>query len=272
MKKVTSESASEVEDSLERLYELLDTDDNDKDLENIEIAFNYGALVICRAMEKYHLATDILINALGVLIRITYHDKQDINKSLINLGVIELCLKAMSKFPNHALVSSNGITLLGNLMVDDNLTKKVILRHQNDGLKAIVNAMNYHKNEPILQERGCFALCRCASSTVSDIGASKVAEVGGIDAIISAMTHEHAKKETRYNGSCAIYNLAINSTARKQLIINAGGLEAVAMTQRYHANDQMVSEAATDAMCILWNNSSSTSSVGGIRIKRSSSS
>lgn len=276
LKTVTySENVDEVMSTLDRLHELLDTDDDDNmDKHNVQIACRYGAeLAVCRAMEKFSGRADIQTMGIHILNCITYHDDVENNlgavQKLINLGVVELCLNVMMEQfttrdtnTNTTLLLSRGCTLLGNLMADAVTTRQLIDDNKHC-LQVIVKAMNTHPDDLFLQHRGCFALHRV--SLVCGLE-NEVVEAGGIDAVVQAMTAQHhdiishENREIQHDGCLTLHNIAVGSRRRNKIIIEAGGLEAVATALHFFHDDideddnkqnKKFAEDAADAMCAV---------------------
>lgn len=245
--------------------DLVDDGWDDDELEGVEDGSDAGKH--CEQLEKIAALADA---SFDMCLR-----SGDSRRDIVESGALRVCLFSMKSNPDKPAVLAEACRFLGNLTDDDDeshlsdpnqhdsecvsLTKTIV---QRGGVEAIVDAMTAHPSHADLQDSGCFALSRLLDNVNSSRGT--VARAGGFKAIASAMREHPTEKSIQIDG-CVAFQLVVESrssasTARKakrnehykRLVIEAGGLEAVAACLRHHPDDPDVFDEATSAMQSLW--------------------
>ena len=107
--------------------------------------------------------------------------------------------------------------------------------------------MEAHKASVFVQQQTCWALRYLA---VNDCNRVKIAEAGGIEAVVSAMK-EHKTSVLMQERACvALRNLAVND-GNKLKIAEAGGIEALVAGMEAHQTSVLVQEYACWALWYL---------------------
>lgn len=239
-----SDNIEEVRGALHQLWSVIQSANNVGNAEVAKTASYFGVeLALSRAMENFPEQAKIQSYVLSIMVEITYGEEGHCQK-VIDFDALKYCLDVMGKFPSQYSMLADCCTLLGNLMIDDKITKQVI---DGSGLQAVITILENNPNGTLIQECGCYALLR-ASETA---WAKKVAEAGGIKLVVKAMKDHKNIKIVQLHGCRILYNLAtIDASCLKQ-VNGAGGMVAVAASLHLHGDDKDVDKAAKKAMSVL---------------------
>jgi hypothetical protein len=181
-KRLSSDNIEDVTEAMKYLSTLVFSAGNNNAAEgNRKTAFRRGApLAVVQAMRRCANSVQIQNMGIRVLSSISNFEQDNFGPDIIALGGLECCLAAMKLHNINTNVQANGCVLIGNLWRSG--TMKV---SDEDGLKAVVKAMEQNKEMRMVQRSGCCALeaWLLAEEWV------KRAVVGCIDRIIDAMNH-----------------------------------------------------------------------------------
>lgn len=247
--------------------DLVDDGWDEDELDDAVDAVNAGEQS-CEQLEKIAALADMSFN--------TCLKSGDSRKSIVESGALRVCLFSMKSNPDKPAVLAEACRFLGNLMDDDDeshlsdpnlhtgecvsLTKTIVHR---GGVEMVVDAMNAHPQHADLQDSGCFALSRLLDNLNSTRGT--VARAGGFKAVVVAMRNHPTEKSIQIDG-CTVLQLVVDNSSSsannsrkikrndhyRRLVIQAGGLEAVAACLRHFPDDPDVFDDATSAMQALW--------------------
>jgi hypothetical protein len=104
--------------------------------------------------------------------------------------------------------------------------------------------MEAHKASVLAQEHACWALRKLAVNAGNQV---RIAEAGGIEAVLSAMKAHTTSVLAQQHACAALRSLAVNA-GNKVLIAEAGGIEAVVSAMKAHKTIGLVQQYACAAL------------------------
>ena len=109
----------------------------------------------------------------------------------------------------------------------------------------IMNIMKKYINNIDIQIIGCRALANIAADAADN--KKKVADAGGIEAVVAAMNAHTRVADVQKNGCAALGNIAMLAET-KRMVAAAGGIEAVVAAMEAHLNNADVQENGCGAL------------------------
>ena len=208
--------------------------------ENKQEFAELGGIEVLIKASKIHLMNDVVqAGVAGVLSNLSVDD--EIEKMIRDLGGIEMLLSASATHRDNVKVQARVVRALTNLSVHE-VNKDAIVAQQ--GVEKLVDASTAHADSADVQAGVCGALRNLSVSTkVANI----LVEKNAIPAVIEAAKKHVANPVVLGGAAGMLRNLAAVSAANKQLIIDAGGIDALDTAMMMHPDNERLKNEVTGA-------------------------
>jgi hypothetical protein len=162
----------------------------------------HGLLVL--AIRKWPQHEEIQANCLGILVEFTHHCGDLVHEPLAVMGLVELTVAAIERFPNSNVVQQWGLQTMSNLLTDEEneeIRKGMeLFVDELNGISLLVQAMKRFPHDQRLNLTGCtFVYNLCNSGYKDALIRGKATSV-----VVAAMENFPEDKHVREEAEDAI--------------------------------------------------------------------
>ena len=194
------------------------------DENKLKIARVGGIRAIVRVMRLFEQDREIQLEGTEALLNLSQLEGSDaIHDRIISCGSVVAVVRAMQVHKRNADLQLNACWVLGNLASHDDFPTA----GDNNAIACIVEAMRTHGDHLVSRE-ACEALAHLAVS--SPINADRVIDAGGVATLAVALLRHPLDDEVQLHACQALLDLCDHDLSCLALLIEAGGIDAIAST------------------------------------------
>ena len=169
----------------------------------------------------------------------------EISAKVIELGGIDMIIRAMQNHPNKTIVQAEACNALGHFVwVDPSNGEKIV---ENGGLHLLVDVMNRLGTNAKVQQQGCGAF---RALSCDKVNAQHIKEVGGIHVVLASMVRNPMKAQVQKEGCLFLQNMMMHSDETAPEVSKAGVIPGIVYAM---SSNQGLTELQ-DAACSVLSN------------------
>eukprot|EP01114_Cavostelium_apophysatum_P006254 TRINITY_DN174_c0_g2_i1.p1 TRINITY_DN174_c0_g2~~TRINITY_DN174_c0_g2_i1.p1 ORF type:complete len:488 (-),score=82.15 TRINITY_DN174_c0_g2_i1:790-2253(-) len=201
-------------------------------VENRLKAAEAGAIEATLELMKLH-CKNRKVAAAGTALLGNIGSHNDARQKAADCGAVKAVCVAFREFPRSEHLAKEAMRFLINIATESTLSRIM----KDGGVKAVVKAMRAYPQIRAVQNNGAKVLYLFG---LVPEHRPKIGEAGGILALVLGTKEFPTDKELQENLITAIQALLLDHPTNKELLVKAGGIEAVLTTMRRFSNYQEI--------------------------------